>query len=83
MPGLVDKEPRLRVIKHRVPQSVKREGALLQSVTFASLRGDRTDEVHAKIFADCSYEGDLAAVAKVPYRLGAGLVLSSVNLTRA
>ena len=24
----------------------------------------------ARIFADCSYEGDLAAVAKVPYRLG-------------
>jgi len=68
--GLVAKEPRIRVIRQRVPQSVKREGALIQSVAFASLNGDATDEVHAKIFADCSYEGDLAAVAKVPYRIG-------------
>lgn len=67
---LVTKEPRIRVIKHRVPQSVKREGALIQSVTFMSLRSDVTDEIEAKVFADCSYEGDLAARAKVPYRVG-------------
>lgn len=67
---LVAKEPRIRVIKHRVPQSVKREGALIQSVTFMSLLGDVTDEVQAEVFADCSYEGDLAALAKVPYRVG-------------
>jgi hypothetical protein len=30
-------------------------------------------EVQAKVFADCSYEGDLAAVAKVPYRARAGV----------
>jgi hypothetical protein len=68
--ALVAKEPRIRVIRQRVPQSVKRDGALIQSVTFASLNGDATDEIQAKVFADCSYEGDLAAVAKVPYRLG-------------
>lgn len=67
---LVSKEPRIRVIKHRVPQSVKRDGALIQSVTFMSLLGEVADEVEAKVFADCSYEGDLAALAKVPYRVG-------------
>ena len=68
---LVSKEPRIRVITHRVPQSVKREGALIQSASFMSLWGDvEAIEVQAKVFADCSYEGDLAAVAKVPYRLG-------------
>ena len=68
---LVAKEPRIRVIKHRVLQSVKREGALIQSASFMSLWGNVEEiEVLAKIFADCSYEGDLAAMAKVPYRFG-------------
>jgi hypothetical protein len=68
---LVAKEKRIRVITHRVPQSVKREGALIQSASFMSLRGDVEQiEVQAKVFADCSYEGDLAAMAKVPYRIG-------------
>lgn len=67
---LVKKESRIRLIKHRVPQSVKREGALIQSISFMSLDGDVADEVQAKVFADCSYEGDLAAMAKVPYRVG-------------
>ncbi|HCN28188.1 MAG TPA: pyridine nucleotide-disulfide oxidoreductase [Verrucomicrobiales bacterium] len=68
---LVAKEKRIRVIKNRVLHSVKRDGALIQSVNFMSLRGDVEEiEVQAKIFADCSYEGDLAALAKVPYRLG-------------
>ncbi|HBJ86964.1 MAG TPA: pyridine nucleotide-disulfide oxidoreductase, partial [Verrucomicrobiales bacterium] len=67
---LVAKEPRIRVIKHRVPQSVKREGSMIQSVTFMSLHSDVAEEIQAKVFADCSYEGDLAAMAKVPYRVG-------------
>ena len=68
---LVAKEPRIRVIKHRVLEAVKREGALIQSVSFMSLWGNtEAIEVQAKVFADCSYEGDLAALAKVPYRLG-------------
>ena len=68
---LVAKEPRIRVIKHRVLHSVKREGALIQSVSFMSLWGNVENiEVQAKVFADCSYEGDLAAMAKVPYRVG-------------
>ena len=68
---LVAKEPRIRVIKHRVLGAVKREGALIQSASFMSLWGNvEAIEVQAKVFADCSYEGDLAAVTKVPYRIG-------------
>lgn len=68
---LVAKEPRIRVIMNRVLSEVKREGALIQSASFMSLLGDVEDiEVQAKVFADCSYEGDLAAMAKVPYRVG-------------
>lgn len=69
--GLVAKEPRIRVIKNRVPSSVKRDGALIQSVAFMSLWANVENiDVQAKVFADCSYEGDLVALAKVPYRLG-------------
>lgn len=68
---LVAREKRIRVIMHRVPSAVKREGALIHSAIFMSLLGDvEAIEVRAKIFADCSYEGDLAAMAKVPYRVG-------------
>ena len=68
---LVTKEKRIRVITHRVLGGVKREGTLIQSASFMSLWGDvEAIEVQAKVFADCSYEGDLAALAKVPYRLG-------------
>jgi hypothetical protein len=68
---LVTKEKRIRLITNRVLHSARREGALIQSVTLMSLWGDvEAIEVQAKVFADCSYEGDLAAMAKVPYRVG-------------
>ena len=68
---LVTKEKRIRVITHRVLGGVKREGTLIQSASFMSLWGNvEAIEVQAKVFADCSYEGDLAALAKVPYRMG-------------
>jgi hypothetical protein len=69
--GLVKKEPRIRVITNRVISVVKREDALIQSASFMNLWANvEAIEVQAKIFADCSYEGDLAALAKVPYRVG-------------
>ncbi len=67
---LVARESRIRVILHRVPQSVKREGRLIESITFMSLWGDVTEEVEAAAFADCSYEGDLMPLARVAYRVG-------------
>lgn len=69
--NLVKKEPRIRLITNRVLSEVKREGALIQSASFMSLWANvEAIEVQAKVFADCSYEGDLAALAKVPYRVG-------------
>ncbi|MEQ1748277.1 MAG: FAD-dependent oxidoreductase [Prosthecobacter sp.] len=67
---LVTKEPRIRVIRSRVPHAVKREGSMIKSASFVSLEGDATEEVQARVFADCSYEGDLAAMARVPFRVG-------------
>jgi hypothetical protein len=67
---LVTQEKNITVLRGFYPAAMEREGALLQSVTFRELDGVAEKRVAARIFADCSYEGDLAAVAKVPYRLG-------------
>jgi len=67
---LVAREKKLTVWKGFVPMAVKREGALIQSVTFRQTEGKEIRVVTAKVFADCSYEGDLVALAKVPFRVG-------------
>lgn len=67
---LVEGETSITVRLGFVPTSAKREGALLESVSFRELDGEEEIHIAAKIFADCSYEGDLVAVAKVPYRVG-------------
>lgn len=67
---LVTQEKNITVVRGHVPVAVQRDGALLKAVTFRELDGTLEKEVRAKVFADCSYEGDLAAVARVPYRVG-------------
>ena len=52
------------------PTAVEREGAMLQRITLREFGGTREIGVAAKVFADATYEGDLAALAKVPYRVG-------------
>ena len=67
---LVTQEKNITVVRGYYPTVVQRDGPLLKSVTFHELDGPGEKHISAKIFADCSYEGDLAAVAKVPYRVG-------------
>ena len=67
---LVDQEKNITVVRGYYPTAVQRDGPLLKWVTFGELDGKGEKQVSAKVFADCSYEGDLAAVAKVPYRVG-------------
>lgn len=67
---LTREQARLKVIKGWYPVAVAQEGRRLSSVTFRKMGGGETMKVAARAFADCSYEGDLAAVAKVPYRVG-------------
>lgn len=66
----VTREKKITVLRGFYPAAVEREGALLKTVTFRELEGKTETRVTARIFADGSYEGDLAAVAKVSYRLG-------------
>ena len=67
---LIAGEPRVTVRKSYYPVACEREGARLRTVTFRDRDGPGTFSVSAAVFSDCSYEGDLAAVAKVPYRWG-------------
>jgi hypothetical protein len=77
--GLVTREKNITVVRGYYPAAVEREGAMLKAVTFRRTGfqpvqpGERVENsfyVQAKVFSDCSYEGDLAAMAKVPYRAG-------------
>lgn len=67
---LVTREKSITVVRGFCPTSVERDGSVMRSVTFRGLNGEGEKRLRAKVFADCSYEGDLAAVAKVPYRVG-------------
>ncbi len=67
---LVTQEKNIVVLRGCYPAGTERDGAMLKAVMFRELDGAAEVRVEARIFADCSYEGDLAAVAKVPYRLG-------------
>ncbi len=67
---LVTQEKNITVVRGYYPTSVQHDGPLLKSVTFGELNGTGEKHVSAKVFADCSYEADLAAVARVPYRVG-------------
>ncbi|MBX3438133.1 MAG: FAD-dependent oxidoreductase [Planctomycetaceae bacterium] len=63
-------ESRIRILREHYPVGVAREGALLRNVTFEPMDGGERSTFAADAFADCSYEGDLAAVAGVAYRVG-------------
>lgn len=63
-------EPLITVRKGYYPVSAVREGRCVKEVVFQKMDGDETFTVPAYAFVDASYEGDLAAIADVPYRLG-------------
>lgn len=63
-------EERLTLLYDHHPTLVERDGAMLRSVTLVEHRGTRTIRVAGKTFVDAAYEGDLAALARVPYRVG-------------
>lgn len=66
---LVAREKNIAVLKGFIPVAVERSGAMLKSVTLRAMRGAEERVVQAHTFADCTYEGDLAAMAKVPCRV--------------
>ncbi|OAI55516.1 hypothetical protein AYO49_01150 [Verrucomicrobiaceae bacterium SCGC AG-212-N21] len=67
---LVAREKKITVLRGYEPVAVKRDGALIENMTLRPTKGGENLMVRAQIFADCTYEGDVAALAKVPYRVG-------------
>ncbi len=66
---LVD-EPKLTVRRRQYPTSVEREGARVREVRLESFEDDSNCRIEASAFIDATYEGDLAAIVGVPYRVG-------------
>jgi hypothetical protein len=67
---LVAGEKNITLLLGHFPAAVERDGAMLRSVTLREFDGAHEVVVHAAAFADATYEGDLFALAKVPYRVG-------------
>ncbi len=67
---LVAGEKRLTLLLSHYPTAVDRDGAMLRGVTLRRYGGTQEIHVRAAMFADATYEGDLLALAKVPYRVG-------------
>jgi hypothetical protein len=58
------------VHRERRPTSVDRSGRSLDAVTFEAIDGTATETIAAPVTVEATYEGDLAALAGVPYRIG-------------
>ena len=67
---LIARETRLTVLLDHVPTDVERDGSLVKHVTLRDVKDEKTLHVAAAAFVDATYEGDLAALAKAPYRVG-------------
>ncbi|WP_281287139.1 FAD-dependent oxidoreductase [Paenibacillus hemerocallicola] len=67
---LLDGEPCLTVVLSHELVSVKLEGSSLRSIAVRPIAGELDVIYEAKVFIDATYEGDLAAMAGVPYSLG-------------
>lgn len=67
---MLAEESRLKVLRGFHPISAERENCRLNTVTFQEMHGSRRLRISGSNFADCTYEGDLAAIADVPWRVG-------------
>lgn len=67
---LVAGEKNITLLLSHHPVSVERQGALLKSVTLREYGTTKDIRVSGAMFADGTYEGDLFALAKVPWRAG-------------
>jgi hypothetical protein len=67
---LVAGEKNLTLLLSHYPVSVEREGAIIKGVKLREYGTTKDISAKATIFADGTYEGDLFALAKVPFRVG-------------
>ncbi|MCB1211180.1 MAG: FAD-dependent oxidoreductase, partial [Verrucomicrobiales bacterium] len=67
---LVSAEKNITTLLAHYPSDVTREGALLKALTLRGYGTTKDINVSGGTFVDATYEGDLAALAKVPCRVG-------------
>lgn len=67
---LVAGERNVTLLLEHYPVEARREGALIQEVTLRKYATTEDIHVTSATFIDATYEGDLLALAKVPYRVG-------------
>lgn len=67
---LIAGEKNVTLLLEHYPAAVQRDGALLKSATLRAYGTTKDITVKAAMFADATYEGDLFALARVPYRVG-------------
>ena len=58
------------MVRGFTPERTQRHGPKIEEVVFKAMRGSEHFTARGKIFADCSYEADLAVVAGAGYRKG-------------
>jgi hypothetical protein len=66
----VSAESRITTLLFHHPAAVTREGPLVKTLTLRAYGTTNDITVGGGTFVDATYEGDLAVVAKVPYRVG-------------
>jgi hypothetical protein len=67
---LVSAETNITTLLSHYPAAVTRTGACLNTLTLREYGTTNDITARGGCFADATYEGDLAALAKVPYRVG-------------
>jgi hypothetical protein len=67
---LVSAERNISVLLSHYPSAVARDGPVLKTLTLREYGTTNDITVTGTTYVDATYEGDLAAVAKVPYRVG-------------
>ncbi|GAA3400018.1 FAD-dependent oxidoreductase [Paenibacillus hodogayensis] len=67
---LLQAEPKLTTLVSHDLVSVEKEGSAIASITVRPSGGGEETVYRADVFIDATYEGDLAAMAGVPYSLG-------------
>ncbi len=67
---LVSAEPNITTLLAHIPTRIDRDGATLGKLTLCEYGTDKSITVTGTTYVDATYEGDLAAVAKVPHRVG-------------
>jgi hypothetical protein len=71
---MIAEQPKLRVLKMRQfdakPENVVIQQGRLREVRVLNLQTSQTEQYAAQVFIDATYEGDLAAAAEAPFRMG-------------